>query len=237
MGGVGGLGGLGGIQGVIGSGFLPTNIAGLIWWLDANAITGLSADDPVSTWADRSVNGDDFTASGGVRPLYRTSSQNGLPGVDFDGSDDSMTNASASVTSGPRTLFMCVNPDNTTGVDQYYIDIQTGRFILAHLTNSNPNSGWYDGSWRSVASGTTSAQVLTFVVPGSGGELFRDGTSLGTADVTERALGGTIGLGSNYTGTANFAGLIFEWFMYDTAVSVGVQQSAEAYLRNKWGTP
>jgi hypothetical protein len=66
----------------------PSQLSSLAAWYDADAITGLSNNDPVSTWADASGNGYDLTQTSTARPTYKTSTLNGLPVVEFDGSND-----------------------------------------------------------------------------------------------------------------------------------------------------
>jgi hypothetical protein len=54
------------------------------WWLEADAITGLSNGDKVETWTDQSANGwDGFQNTSGLRPTYKSDTRNGLPGVTF----------------------------------------------------------------------------------------------------------------------------------------------------------
>lgn len=73
--------------------FVPTDLANLRLWLKADAITGLSNNDPIDTWADSSGNGYDATSTSTKRPLYITNVVNSLPVVRFDGSNDVMSNS------------------------------------------------------------------------------------------------------------------------------------------------
>jgi len=63
--------------------------------LDTRFITGLSDTDPVSTWSDRSGNGNDATGSSTTRPTYETNEQGGQPILRFDGSNDYLSIADA----------------------------------------------------------------------------------------------------------------------------------------------
>jgi PKD repeat protein len=72
--------------------FDPSDVADLLMWLKADAITGLNDGDPVSTWPDASGNGKDATQSkASKRPKYRTNEVNGLPALEFDASDDGLS--------------------------------------------------------------------------------------------------------------------------------------------------
>ena len=66
---------------------LPTT--GMLLWLNADAITGISNGGAVNTWTDSSGNGNNavFTQVGGVgvAPLYETNVYNGMPVVRFGG--------------------------------------------------------------------------------------------------------------------------------------------------------
>ena len=85
--------------------FLPTDVANLILWLRADAITGLADTNPVITWLDESGQGNDVTQGVGAdRPLYRTGIMNGLPVVRFDGVSDFLRSA-ALVTTLPLHIF------------------------------------------------------------------------------------------------------------------------------------
>jgi len=65
-----------------------------IAWYKADAITGLSDNDPIDTWPDSSGNGIDLTQTSTARPLYKTGIVNGLPVARFDGSNDFISSGS-----------------------------------------------------------------------------------------------------------------------------------------------
>jgi Big-like domain-containing protein len=69
--------------------FSPDDLAGLEWWLAADAIVGLADADPVTTWEDESGNERDAAqGTAANQPTYRTNVQNGKPVVRFDGVND-----------------------------------------------------------------------------------------------------------------------------------------------------
>ena len=65
------------------SAWSPSDLADLYAWYKSDAITGLTNNDPVSTWSDSSGNGYDVTASGADRPTYKTNTLNSMPVVEF----------------------------------------------------------------------------------------------------------------------------------------------------------
>lgn len=58
-------------------------------WLDASSLTGISDADPVLNWSDISGN-DNHAQQANItnQPTYLTNQINGLPALDFDGTDD-----------------------------------------------------------------------------------------------------------------------------------------------------
>ena len=58
--------------------------------LDARYISGVADGAALATWAARANTTIGATASGSGQPIYRASSINGRPAVEFDGSDDFM---------------------------------------------------------------------------------------------------------------------------------------------------
>lgn len=92
---------------LITSPFVPTDLANLRLWLEADQITGLADNDPVDTWNDESGNGYDATITLTKRPLYIASAVNSLPAVRFDGSNDTMGNSTMTgVGTGDFHLFI-----------------------------------------------------------------------------------------------------------------------------------
>jgi hypothetical protein len=64
----------------------PSDLGSLRAWYKADALS-LSNNDPVGSWTDSSGGGYTLTASGGDRPTFKTSTLNGLPVVEFGGSN------------------------------------------------------------------------------------------------------------------------------------------------------
>ncbi len=63
----------------------PPDITGLVLWLDATQIEGLTDSDPVALWPDASESGFDAAQSNADnRPSYETGVLNGRPVVNFD---------------------------------------------------------------------------------------------------------------------------------------------------------
>jgi hypothetical protein len=71
--------------------------------LQADALV-LSDGDPVSTWADASGNGHNFTQTGSARPTYHAGA--GYPYLEFDGIDDWMLGSDFADNQASMTIFI-----------------------------------------------------------------------------------------------------------------------------------
>ena len=83
-----------------------------------------------------------------------------------------------------------------------------------------------------------SIQGLTWVLTSGGnGEVFRNGSSIGTAGYTYRnisAVGATY-LGSSFDGASDkISGDIMEFLIYEAALSASDREQVETYLNNRW---
>lgn len=78
--------------------FNPATLAGIKLWLKADAITGLTDGQAVSSWIDSSGNGFNATqGNGSYQPIYKTNIKNGLPVVRFDGNDDFLATVNGAI--------------------------------------------------------------------------------------------------------------------------------------------
>jgi hypothetical protein len=216
--------------------FSPSDIAGLILWLKADAITGLSPDDPVATWSDSGGLGNDATqATSSKRPTYKTSIQNGLPVVRFDSVDDGMTTgASASL---PFTVFVVYNYRSATSGVHRAVQGASANWLIGPYTNHHQ---LYNGAFiptnGSISAVVENVFALVCGLQSSGdAKLFINGVQSGTN--TQNGAPGTIYLGHGigpppYSETLD--GDIAEVIVYDSALGTTNRQSIETYLNGKW---
>jgi hypothetical protein len=124
----------------------------LALWLDANAIIGLTNNDPVSTWTDLSPASNDATQSGSSRPTYKTNSINGLPVISFDGVDDVMA-LSNLITPLNLSAIYVSRVNGSTG--NYQVLLKTAHFLDC-ANNPSGQFGSYYKKWLSSYSNLTS---------------------------------------------------------------------------------
>lgn len=214
------------------AGFDPASITSLALWLDASQLTGLADTDPVSSWTDLSGNGRHVTqADSGKRPVYRTSWQNGLPAVVFDGSDDFL-----------RVTGLTLNQPNTILVVGKSTTNNTAIFDGDDSSHTHQVYRRGTGSWAMFA-GT----LLDSALAANGNwhlrtAKFQGATSYLRLDGAEIAAGAAgaqnldaITVGGFFDGTGALNGDVGELLVYNAALSAGDLAAAEAYLRGKWG--
>lgn len=221
-----------------GAAFSPDDIAGLLVWLKADAITGLNDGDAVATWGDSSSNANDFTQGvAGNRPTYQTNEVNSLPVVRFDGTSDHLISG-ASVTMKPVTAFFVTKAQ----------DFSASRTLLSQ------NSGWHNrfniatgrhnlDKYATAVIGTATTgnnnlgawTINTVTYSGSGEYVFYFNTAAdgsGTNDQTLTA--NVLYLGASPVSAECFALDIAEVILYDSVLSSGDRGSVETYLTDKY---
>lgn len=111
--------------------------AGAVLVLDSRFIAGLSDNDPISTWYDRSRLNNNATQSGTARPVYKTSIQGGQPVVRFNGTDSSF-NLGTSSALQPSTLLVIATIRRTS-------DWSSANFGVLWCKNNGAynSNGWY----------------------------------------------------------------------------------------------
>jgi hypothetical protein len=213
----------------------------------------LTDNDPVDSWID--VFGNEFTATGTSRPIFKEAVVNGLPVVRFDGVNDFLQD-----NVGPSYLDFQGN----TGLTIYAVmKVTSGGLDKGIITKDgeNPERGWAlfesSGKLGSIISTGASSRVrrnATTVTTGNfiiaksvfdGGttqSLYVDGvlddssidgaipSSIGGSGPNTALIGDFSFATSNY-----FNGDIAEIIVFDRVLSGSEQTNVETYLTTKYG--
>lgn len=227
----------------------PLTLPNLAVWLDAADTATITASaGAVSTWADKSGNGRDVTASSTARPTTGANTQNGQNVLTFNGSTNVMVSAGSIQ---DPTVTMYVAARCTSAADLAQSPLFIGQRTASGLTlglymNGNANGmRVYDGGTEVIVTPTRSTNDVvlwgaTFGSTGLNRLLFNGAAwngsgSLGNATPgsSDRVVVGSLSRTSNpflWTGT------IFEVAIY-TDVHTSTQIDAFlAYFAAKWGT-
>ena len=217
--------------------------ASLALWLDAadaSTITlqggggsGPGGSDHVSQWDDKSGNGIDFSqASAAFQPNYTPAGIGGKPSLTFTG-QQSLTNASWTLPSDNRSVFVVAHPTTTSRTSSYIIDIELGRHLF--LGNGQVFSGTFEPTADPIS--TLVERVYGFVTGPSNLFVYSDGNLLSSSGAASSvAVGGSIAIGSRFSETISFyQGEISEIVFVNGAIATDNRQKLEGYLAHKWG--
>ncbi len=216
--------------------FLLLTAATPVIWYDASRMTSADAL-PVVEWTDFSGSGNTAAGSTGTaRPTFKTSIQNSLTIVRFDGSNDFLSFANFAMPAQPNTVII-VGKQSSKVTSARFFDSGngvTGRQILGLNT-----SGFVDlfaGTLKNDAVDHSGAfHIITGVFNGTTSFAYVDG-----ATVISSQNSGTQGAAaSNFLGKDNSGvflnGDFAEFKVFASALSDADRQNEEAALAIKWG--
>ena len=232
--------------------FSPASLPSLVLWLDASVITGLSDDDPVTTWADLSGAGlDAVQAVEAKQPKYKTSIINGLPVVRFDGGDALVTSTNDIASDKASVFIVCTvasGGDHILLEHGTTISVATKPFSLSRGADNKLNALILGAVGYNYNLSSLLVNTTPFLACG----IFDK--SLETKEATQYingVTGGTQPIDANNTdafGTANsfyigerngasvyLTGDIGEIIVYNSALSDLNRKKVENYLQRKWG--
>lgn len=217
--------------------FDPSTIAGLKLWVKADAGTSTTTDGvAVSQWNDQSSSAWHLTqGTGANQPLYKTAIQNSLPGILFDGSNDSMVNTSVSVAQ-PDTIFIVCKNTESGGVLRALFDGATTRQHIYRQTDDAMHVYASNDNTTTFTFGTTNAHQISLVLNGASSGLWVDAAAFAVGNPGANSLVSFL-LGTNSVASSWWKGYVFEFLIYNSSLSTTDRQNVEAYLKTRWGTP
>ncbi|WP_299224114.1 Calx-beta domain-containing protein, partial [uncultured Aquimarina sp.] len=223
----------------------PGNVgANLSLWLKADT------DAAPALWQDQSGNDHDVTAVAGQQPVLETNSLNFNPVMDFDGTNDQMTNPAAPFASGvsnETNIFFVAREDarQQNSIFGFNAGTGTGNRYQAHhiypdgtifFDIGNPGTNDRVSGPSGLAEGVPHVASYFNSVSGNNQAIDING-----ANVASDTSGESQALGETRIGTANngtfqyFNGDIAEFIAYDTDNSATNKQQIQSYLAIKYG--
>lgn len=213
------------------SGYTPPS--GTFAWFKADAITGLSNNDPVTTWEDSSGANDATEATN--KPLYLTALQNSLPGVRFDGTNDKLRTATfGAAETQPNTIHMVV-AFKDLGANEYAVDGDSGSRHMVYRATGTAGVSIYAGATLNGTGGSitdTNAHQITVVFDTTSSLIYVDGVAKGSGNA------GTNNMSRVTLGATGDLGGFGQVDIFEVIVSPGGRDTTtESYLKSKWATP
>lgn len=219
---------------------MPPPTTNLIVQLDAGTFVG-SDGDPIGSLADQSGNSNNGTASGMLRPTYKTGIVNGLPVMRFSRASGNMLLTPASASLSNYTCFAVIKPSGTanyrpilgsiggTGGLQWRLIATTNvqnllKTLVADIGSSAVAMSI--SSFQVVAASFSAASTYDFYYNGSS-----DGGGTHAQTLTA---GRTLNIGYSDSDNDSFDGDIAEVLVYDAVLSSTNRDLATAYLATKY---
>jgi hypothetical protein len=232
----------------------PRCIDGLRLWMDADDASTITIATGVSQWLDKSGAGNHVTqASTTLQPVVLAGALNGRSVLRFDGSNDTLTRANASLNdlglgATDITVFtVALNDDNsgntTEGIVAVYTVTDNQRGWGAMKASGNmafvvSNDGALPGDRPQVAAGAANNYYMTYFNYSSPtGTVIHNGTT-DTASETGTIFNTPSDLYVGSFGSEalpRWDGNIAEILVYNRTLSAGERTEVEAYLSTKWG--
>jgi hypothetical protein len=208
-----------------GGGCAYTTLGTLSMWNKADAEAyngagfGLATDgQTVQQWNDQSGNArhaSQFNA--GNRPIFRASQVNGLPAIEFDGTDDFLTGDVSNLTQ-PNVLFV-VAYENSANVGHVFDGYDDGFGTVTRNLMGYISGNWcvFAGTiWQPTAVQQSAWKVREAVFDGTSSKFLVNGTSYGTGNAGTQALDVQFVIGAGHGGAPYFNGYIAEYLFYDS---------------------
>jgi Tfp pilus assembly protein FimT len=231
----------------------PDEVAGLVTWYKADALTTLNNGDPVNSWTDSSVNGNNLIYVSKGKPAYVTNGVNSLPVVRFDGDDDYL--ACTSTVGNAKTIFVVMkwldpNKDYAPFLGKAWTnvpDLNTWPDMWSGAGSQDPEPPLppaLPGQAIGVGSGLSKQHVTNAAVYNNGtsvsaGTLMRDKvnfqiiTMVPTADMYFDIIGANYIISPLYHTHADYAEVI----VYSSVLTEENRKGIELYLSDKYNIP
>ncbi|MCC5808288.1 MAG: chitobiase/beta-hexosaminidase C-terminal domain-containing protein [Opitutales bacterium] len=231
----------------------PDDLPGLVGWFKADALSGLSGDDPVAHWPDSSARGNHaIQDEEDAQPVFQPGVINGLPAVRFNGTSHQL--------SLPHTAFSGMETlEDFTAITLVRWDGGTTAGIIG-TGPSNANAGNLHlevtsggGDMRIRIGAVDSIRVSALLEPGAwamigasqltdgdepAARLYHNGSIAGsrfedpgTVDLAEY---GGFFIGNSHSSSRHFDGYIAEVILFNRALPTDQRRGIEHYLFEKY---
>ncbi|MFH2141487.1 MAG: Calx-beta domain-containing protein [Bacteroidota bacterium] len=225
------------------------NSSNNVFWLKADAITGLSDGNDVTLWADQSGNSNDISQSNtSYTPRYYSNILNSKPVVRWEQADTRIrkTNFSNFPSSAITTIYVNRNSDSNDGIVSYATAADNNHFLI--FNNASLTMYRVGNIASGIAGNGNTWRIYTSSWLSSNGNftLYRNGTQnyttngLGTG--SSISSGGCLAIGSEqdavdggYDPAQAHQGDMAEIIMYNSVLNTAQRIIVENYLSSKFG--
>ena len=218
----------------------PTQLAGLQLWLEPDVGVVLSGSN-ITTWQDQSGNSKNVTNSGNYPTYNASGGPNGLPQIQFNGSQTLKNTVSNVVSSGAdRTIWALISQNGTGCPNSVFTNKLGTPYATFQYGNPACQYLYSDGATVNDTTGDTIFTGYRLVEydyhVGSTVQVYVNGIALNMGGGAAASDTGTTGfqVGSN-GGGQGFNGNIEEVVIVDHLASGTERNSVDGYIANKYG--
>jgi len=222
-------------------GWTPASINTALWLDASDSATITESSGAVSQWNDKSGNGRNATASSTARPTTGTRTINSLNVLDFNGSSNQMTFATApmSGTSSGMAVYVVQldndPPSNATSAGPVLGDWGTDSLVTLIWTDGTIYDDFLSSTRKNTSNPTPSfsaAPVLISVVSASGlWQIYVNGTLLFSTTTNTYAVGTSPKIGHSDRGANIYVdGRVAEIAVVANSTSSTTRQLLEGYM-------
>lgn len=225
--------------------FTPLTLNPAVWLDGADTATITHSANAVSQWNDKSGNNRHATqGTGGNQPITNTRTQNGLNGVDFNGTSHSMLLPTYfdNLSTKDFTIYAVFKPDTSTGNDVLFSQ-QTSASRCNSLSYTSTATQAVCGNFSAISNQPTMAMPTTpgifmFRKSATEGRAFYNGL-YGQAKTPVAGWTATFGTHIGAFNNGVFSdwcdGLLLEFFIFEYTLTEAQINSLNNYAMAKWG--
>lgn len=224
-----------------GGGFAPSDISGLLVWLKADAITGLSDGDPVTTWEDSGSNNNDATEATN-KPVYKTNILNSLPVVRFTAASTHRLAIADNAGLNPTNITVFAVVKAATGQVGFIVNKNFSGGTVPYSFSANQGIEYYSAGWHTsgrttdirgsgnfhVIAGRYDGAALEFYIAGALDKTVADAGSLPSNS-------SPLYVGTYPNDGVFLNGDLAELVIYDSALDSFDMADVNTYLETKYG--
>ncbi|MBU1719582.1 MAG: hypothetical protein KKA07_10980, partial [Bacteroidetes bacterium] len=218
-------------------------------WVSADKITGLSNNDPLVTWPDRSGNSYNLTQSDPLyRPIYKTAQLNSQPAIDFSVANNRIVKNSFSdfPTSAITSYFVYKTADVNDAVISYATTSDNNNYLLFNSSNLTIYTAGNNLSTAQALNNNAWHIASTSWQNSNGNvKLFKDGSQIFNGTISSglsMTAGGCLALGGEqdavdgaYDAAQDLDGSLAEVIIYNYYVNTAQRIIIDNYLAAKYG--
>ena len=228
--------------------FSVLDIGGCKLWLDASDSPTVTTGATYTKWIDKSGNGNTFSNLVAVSPTVTNCSMNGLSGLCYNGTDQTLYGPNLGLHNSDITIFVVMRNEAVSAGFTYKLvftlnrhngGLWTGRYIQSNRQKMQiwNNSGFLNCDDYSMPNSGGDYMLEIEKDVGSYIKYYQNTSYIGLLSNYAAYTSGNTQLGymEGLASIDYFDGQINEFIVYQKVLTTAERQQVETYLSDKWG--